>query len=303
MKLPPPPSLLPPPPSLPPPPIVAEPEPEQTTIPALDGVNPKYRSRDDALHAALLYGYTRYLKRPRASLRAVWEQERVGPEDDAPLIRDVVSWAYFDKHARQAGWKDRRNKHWDDIQSAVERKIKDDAIQQTLTELGDLEGAQGALLDHILGNAGKGIEQVKPRSLEGAVGALAKLIETKEKLRGSVIEQAAAAAADVDAETNDNVVVLDGVVTPVGSNGAAALLVGDDGFDDDEIEAMAVASAALEAERQAAMLRAKQGDNVSRDAALAAELLRGDEPPPPGIEETEDDPTHGGEDDDDDVQP
>lgn len=266
-------------PKLPPPP------PPPTTVaalPALEEANAKYATLDEAQHHALLHGYIRYIERPRASLRAVWESEAVGAEDDAPFIRDIMAWEYFQTHATRMRWRARRKDHWIEVRSAVERGIKDEQVQRTLAELGTLDAAEGALLEYILGNPGKGIDPIAPKSLEGAVGALVKLDERRDKKRTMVIDAAAAAAQDVDTEAAQ--------LTSDSPGGAVQgiLTGGSEGFTDDEIEAMAIAQAEHFVADMTARLQGDSPEDAAEEAMLRAELIRGDGPRPSGITVVED---------------
>lgn len=189
------------------------------------------------LHQAVFAGFTLYLEHPGLSVQAVWETGRVSKDDNAPYIRDCVALSTFQSAASANGWVERRENHWREVRDRVAARLADDHVQRTLTDLATLGTAKEVALANILGDVARGIQPVKPKSLEGVLSALASVTKVEVELRKLVLQQTAdAAAADAKAALNT-------ATDRQLPSQAAALVADNDGFTDEEIEAMARAAA------------------------------------------------------------
>ena len=191
-------------------------------------------TKREQTNRATFRGFMRYIQRPGASIRQVWEDERIDDSDTAPFIRDVISWSAFQKSSINGKWRIRREEHW----RAVKRKVLDhaqtEAVKSEIAEIGALEAVRGLVLDRITGNAAAGITPALPKSLEGAVGAFVQLDKRISQKRDIVVEQTA------DAATKHNQSGAHGALT---ERGVPLITVGDNPLTDEEIERMSRALA------------------------------------------------------------
>jgi len=186
------------------------------------------------LQQALLAGFVVYVQHPGMAIVAVWETAAISTEDGAPLIRECVSLHTFQRSAADNKWSARRDRHWAEVRARVEAKLMDQHVQRTLTDLAGIEALKTVAMQHITGDVAANIKPVAPRSLEGVLKAYVDLTKQAMDMRGVVVKQAADASRAKDGNIHDP--QLPGAV-------AVALVLEDDGFGDEDIEAMARAAA------------------------------------------------------------
>lgn len=223
--------------------------------------------------AALYQGFLLYMREPAMSIRAVWETGRLDDkDDDSPPLRECVSLPHFLGTASKNNWRERRDQHWREVRSRVEAHLMTQHVRRELEEVAVLEALKSAVLPHIMGGEltladGSVVEirQAKPKSLEGAVDAFVKLDKRIGDKRQHVINEAGrASAGDLHDSPHDGVV---GHVED--ERGGPAVLMDTDGYEDDEIEAMAEALAARRVVKQNAHLReSAKVDGVDTDDAV-----------------------------------
>ncbi len=202
--------------------------------PAKTGLSPTEQASVRLQHA-LHAGFVIYLMNQGMSVTAVWETGRISAEDAAPFIRDCIALDTFVKSATENGWVARRSQHWQDVRTRVENKLLHEHVQRSLDDIAVLQGAKTIAMQHIRGDVAAKIDPVRPKSLEGVLGALVQLTKAEAELRKIVVEQAADAARD-DARVG-------ATQDPQLPGAAAALVTDDDGFTDEQIAAMARAAA------------------------------------------------------------
>jgi hypothetical protein len=140
----------------------------------------------------------RYVQRPGSSVREIWEVERVDDDDEAsPYIKDLVSFAAFQKSATTGQWRHRRDDHWREVKARVLTHIQSEAVKSEIVEIEQLEALKQVTLQHIVGDATAGIAAATPKSLEGAVGAFVSLDKRVSQKREVVAAETAAAATTV----------------------------------------------------------------------------------------------------------
>ena len=235
------------------PPPPPPPAPSRTAITATEA---RKQKKDANRQKALFRGFVRYLERPAASVRAIWDTERISDDDDAPLIRDCVTHQWFSEYAGRLRWKKRREEHWNEVRSRVQDHLMTQHVQRELSEIGVLEGLKDSVLPHIMGGEdgdGEPIKQARPKSLEGAVDAFIKLDRRIGQKRGHVIEETGRASkGDLHyVGQGDNPALAD-------ERGGPAVLADTGGYSDDEIAAMAEALAEKRVEVQNAKFRDTQ---------------------------------------------
>lgn len=186
-------------------------------------------TKRELTNRATFHGFMRYVQRPGASIRQVWETERLEDTDTAPYIRDVISWSAFQKASINGRWRLRREDHWRAVKKRVLDHAQTEAVKAEIAEIGTLEGVRSHVLDRILGNAAAGIAPALPKSLEGAVGAFVQLDKLISKKRADVVDSTAEAASKQQAATAPT---LPGEAVPL------ALGDGDNPLTDEEIQAM-----------------------------------------------------------------
>lgn len=187
------------------------------------------------LQQAILAGFVIYMDNPGLSIVGVWETGYISAEPGAPLIRDCVGQATFVKSAAEHRWQNRREQHWREVRARVENQLMDQHVQRTMNDIGELQALKLVAMQHVKGDVAAGIKPVLPKSLEGVLLAYEKLLMTEHKLRGHVVEQAANAARAAPTLREDPQLA--------GAGPAATLLAEDDGFTDEQIEAMARSAA------------------------------------------------------------
>ena len=178
----------------------------------------------------------KYLDTPGLSLRELWRTRRLNEDNDtSPYYRDVIKFRTLEATAARGQWARRRQVHWSEIEVRVIDALQTSAVKREIAELTQLEAVESVLLSHIHGvtdSAGKVlISAAKPKSLEGAVGALVNLGKYRDLKRERINEDVAAAAT-----------------VPIPSDGTKAIDVAsipavEDDLNEEEIEAMAVAVA------------------------------------------------------------
>lgn len=185
-------------------------------------------TKREKMNRATFRGFMRYIQRPGASIRVIWEEERIEDTDTAPYMRDVISWSAFQKASINGKWRIRREEHWKAVKQRVLDHAQTEAVKAEIAEIGTLEAVRAHVLDRIVGNAAAGIAPALPKSLEGAVGAFVQLDKLITKKRDDVVESTAEAAAKQNAANPQM----------QGDNGAIAIAAGEDPLTDEEIEAM-----------------------------------------------------------------
>lgn len=215
-------------------------------------------TRTEQHRRACFRGFLKYVERHGASLREIWDSERLQDDDSSPFIRDVISWSAFSKSASGGQWRLRRDEHWVEVRRRVLDHARTEAVQAEINEINQLEAVKTIVLDRITGNAAAGILPAIPKSLEGAVGAFVQLDKRIATKRDLVVEATAAAAADPNRKV------------ATGTDNAPAILVNDTPLTDEEIDEM---SRALAEHRAALPLN---GDNTK--AVELPTILTGEEP-------------------------
>ena len=188
-------------------------------------------TRTEQHRRACFRGFLRYVERHGASLREIWDSERINDDDVSPFIRDVISWSAFSKAATGGQWRLRRDEHWIEVRRRVLEHARTEAVQAEISEINQLEAIRSVVLDRITGNAAAGILPAIPKSLEGAVGAFVQLDKRIASKRELVVEATAAAAADPNRTT-----------TKAGED-APVIMMNDTPLTDEEIDEMARALA------------------------------------------------------------
>lgn len=238
---------------------------------------------------AVMRGFMCYLKRPGASVKAIWESERLEEDADAPHLQDCISWDQFAEWAQRQSWRVRRNEHWDDVRKRVEKHVKSEHVQRELDEITVLERAKEEVLSHVFGTGG--MAKVKPKTLEGAIDALVKLDKRTSDKRVRVTEETAAASEGSDG-TGDNRRVDGSPIT-------TSAMLDNDGFSDADVEAMADAWARSRSIETAAAVE-RERDKATVDLPKVI----GEKPSPDGMDEAggdrhdDSDDEEGGEDSD-----
>ena len=182
----------------------------------------------------------KYLDTPGLSLRELWKTRRVNEDNDtSPYYRDVINFRTLESTAHKGQWARRRQVHWAEIEVRVIDALQTSAVKREIAELAQLEGIESVLLSHIHGVTDEhGVvitAAAKPKSLEGAVGALVNLGKYRDAKRERINEDVASMAT-----------------APIGQDPSKAIDVSaiptvEDGLNEEEIEAMAVAVASQRA--------------------------------------------------------
>lgn len=149
-----------------------------------------------AAQKAVFEGMLLFIQHPGLSVREIYENFRVDEKDpESPYIRDKVTWHSFREAARQSDWTDRREAHWLKIEKSILDHMHSDHVKQELAEMAQLQAAVDRLNLHIHGgvDADIPIEPVKPKSLEGVIGALVQLDKQMSAKRARVAAETAAA--------------------------------------------------------------------------------------------------------------
>ena len=153
-------------------------------------------TKQEQQRKATFRGFLRYIQRHGASLRDIWDSERIDEDELAPYIKDVLSWSAFTKAAAAGQWRLRRDEHWREVSAKVLAHVQTEAVQAEISEIAALESMRGLVLERIVGNAASGIMPAIPKSLEGAVGAFIQLDKRISQKREIVTEDTASAAAN-----------------------------------------------------------------------------------------------------------
>tara|TARA_Y100000034_G_scaffold106088_1_gene134529 strand:- start:104 stop:787 length:684 start_codon:yes stop_codon:yes gene_type:complete len=172
---------------------------------------------------AIFRAFHVYMRNPGLSVRQVWESGIMSEEENSIPIRDCCGLDYLIKVAQKDKWRSRRQEFWQDIRAKVMEHAQNEMVQREIVEMTDLEAARGTAMAHITGTGEH--EAVKPKSLEGAIGALVQLDKRIGDKRKRIAADASEAAGRMDATTEGRAV--------------GAIPVIEDGYNDDEIEAMA----------------------------------------------------------------
>lgn len=188
---------------------------------------------------AVFRGYLRFLQRPGASIRDIWETERIGKEDDAPYIRDVITLSGFSQRAGKGEWRKRRQEHWLEVRSNVMEHLQTQAVKSEIAEIEELEALKVATMGTITGDASIGLEPAKARSFEGSVNAFIALDKRISSKRVYVTEQTAAASQRERRENSPS--VSGAALTSLG------VTIGGEALSEDDVSAMARALAASKA--------------------------------------------------------
>ncbi len=192
---------------------------------------------EDWQACALAHGFRRFVERPGCTVRSIWESESCADDDAAPFIREVYSEDRFGRMVSKLRWVERRKNHFARIERAVIAGMATRAVQEELGQIEDLERARKKMLDHVFGTGGEA--KMKPKSAEGAATAVARL-DTRIAAKRGAVSAAVAVVARVAAGS------------PPGASPAGAAVIAEldraGGFTDDEIETMAKALAAQQAD-------------------------------------------------------
>lgn len=156
---------------------------------------PPVRKPREQQTKAVFRGFLRYVQRPGASVREVWETEQIEDDETSPYIKDVISLTAFQKSATDGGWKSRRDTHWAEVRQKVLTHIQTEAVKAEVAEIESLEALKTVALTHITGNSAAGIDAIKPKSLEGAIGAFVQLDKRIGDKRKIVAAETADAAS------------------------------------------------------------------------------------------------------------
>lgn len=143
---------------------------------------------------ATFRGFLRYIQRHGASIREIWETERIEDSDTSPMIRDALTWSGFLAASSKGQWRLRRDEHWREVSAKVLAHVQTEAVQAEIQEIQALESMRGLVLERITGNAVTGILPAMPKSLEGAVGAFVQLDKRISQKRGTVTDSTATAS-------------------------------------------------------------------------------------------------------------
>ena len=149
----------------------------------------------EAVYHALMI----YIATPGLSIRELWQTRRIGNDDESPFIRDHVAYSTLEAASKKGKWYTRREEHWGQVEARVINRLQDAAVQKQINELLQVEAVEGILLNHIHGVTDPLTKKVviyaaKPKSLEGAVGALVNLAKYKDAKRSRVQADLAAGA-------------------------------------------------------------------------------------------------------------
>jgi hypothetical protein len=178
---------------------------------------------------AIFRAYHVYMRNPGMGVRQVWTTGVMSEDEGATYIRDCCSLAYVMKVAQKDKWRSRRQEFWQDIRAAVMEHAQTELVQREIEEMVSLELASAIAMKHIQGDDKAGIEAVKPKSLEGAIGALVQLDKRMGEKRRVIANDAADAAARIETATD--------------TVGGGAMPLIEDGYTDADIAAMAKAVA------------------------------------------------------------
>lgn len=131
-----------------------------------------------------------YLDTPGLALRELWRTRRLGDDDTAPFFRDVINWHALERAALKQRWAKRRQEHWAIVERRVLAALQTTHVERELKELAQLEAVESVVLSHIHGvtdEHGKvKVAAAKPKSLEGAVGAIVNLGKYRDAKRARV---------------------------------------------------------------------------------------------------------------------
>jgi hypothetical protein len=195
------------------------------------GKKTKKPSKQELRIKAQFRGFTRYIQRAGSRIRDIWESERIGADDEAPLICDVVPLNTFQGWARDGQWRSRRDEHWVEVRQRVMAHAKTEAVQAEIAEMAQLEGLKDVVMTRIMGDSVNGIDPAMPKSLEGAVGAFVSLDKRVSQKRDLVLD-ASIRAASTDRESD-----------PALTGGKGPLHLGSDMLRQRELDAMSRALA------------------------------------------------------------
>jgi len=143
---------------------------------------------------AVFRGFLRYVQRTGATVREIWETERISDDEDAPFIREVVTLSAFKAQTHRGQWRKRRDEHWKEVRQKVLDHAQTEAVKAEIDEIEMLEAVRTLVLDRITGNRAAGIPPAMPKSLEGAVGAFVQIDKRVAQKREIVVVQTAEAA-------------------------------------------------------------------------------------------------------------
>lgn len=139
-----------------------------------------------------------YIQYPGLSVRQIWENYRIDPDDhESSLIRDVIAYSTLAAHARKQDWEAKRVKHWREVEAKVLRHLQSTHIQQELSEIGRLDRLEGRLEQVIFGDEENGISPVMPKTLEGAIKVLLDLHKLRSQKRELVTSETAEKAIEM----------------------------------------------------------------------------------------------------------
>jgi len=153
-------------------------------------------NRSEQKTKAIFRGFLRYIQRPGATIAKIWASEKLDDKEESPYIREVISEDAFLKQAIVANWRIRREEHWTEIQDKVLNHLQTEAVKSEVEEISQLEALKQLTIDHITGDEGRDIKPVKPRSLEGAIGAYISIDKRISTKRGFIADQTSKSALD-----------------------------------------------------------------------------------------------------------
>ena len=177
---------------------------------------------------AIFRSFHVYIRNPGMSVRQVWDTGLMSEDEGGTPIKDCCSLSYIKRVAQNDKWRTRRQEFWQDIRAAVMEHAQNELVQREIEEMATLEQASVIAMRHIRGDAALDIEAVKPKSLEGAIGALVQLDKRLGDKRRRIATDAADAAGRVEATET----TVTGAIPAV-----------EDGYTDQDIAAMARAVA------------------------------------------------------------
>ncbi len=213
-------------------------------------------SARELMNRATFRGMLRYIQRPGASVRLIWEEEQIDEDAAAPYIRDVISWAAFQDSSAKGKWRARRATHWKEVKARVMEHAQTEAVKAEIAEIAELESVRSMVLNRITGNAAAGIPPALPKWLEGAVGAFVQLDKRISSKRDIISEQTAEAS---------QVQIGASGTAAIGVDSGLSIAIDDTPLTDAEIEALSKTLA-----RERAELSPIEDDAIELPAVLTS---------------------------------
>lgn len=159
---------------------------------------------------AVIAAMQAYFLYPTLTLRSVWENFTVDLEDpESTPIREAVKYRTIELRASRGNWQERRKEHWRQIENRILAKLQSDMVEREAAEIKKLDKLTGVAESYIYGVRDPNdpdawlIAPVRPRSMEGVVGALAKIDERMSIKRRFVADALKTAASPDPSEITD----------------------------------------------------------------------------------------------------